>query len=229
VPKARNKYGRLNSAFGPPAQNLSVLGEEIDNYMKTCKSRILDPKRLDPQKCAKLTNRLQKRFLRVMRCEVVFQPVAGYSLHEERLLKASNPVWDKAPKGAYYKARRLANLSRFVMRFGYLVPNLTHDLVRLSINIWSMSIRHFDGLCRRIMAKIAIKSRTSPEDAERFGALTANHRQSPREFWSNRDQCFRKSFRKNAHLWASQNIATAKLAWWDSHPKDRMRGKIVHL
>jgi len=60
-----------------------------------------------------------------------------------------SPVWKTAPGGAYKKSLRLSMLLGNVAKFGF-AANISHDLLRLSINVWNMSLKDFSGLCRKI-------------------------------------------------------------------------------
>jgi len=96
-----------------------------------------------------------------------------------------SPVWKTAPPGAYKKANRLAMLFGNIAKFGHRA-NISHDLMRLSINVWSMSLRHFSGLCRRIEARcvsiatVSGETNYMPEPALRR-ALSANPNSSELE------------------------------------------------
>lgn len=101
-----------------------------------------------------------------------------------------NPVWQVAPQGAFYKSRRVSTLITDVVRYGGFA-NVTKDLLRLSIHIWNMPKRHFDGLLRRIRVRLyktayAVISQRKPESLVRIGALTNNPRRQPREYGCNR-------------------------------------------
>nr|WNA22216.1 MAG: hypothetical protein [Plasmopara viticola lesion associated narnavirus 6] len=89
-----------------------------------------------------------------------------------------SPVWKCAPRGAEIKANKLCSLLHTIVTDGWKA-NIVHDLVRLAINVWQMPMRHFNGLCRRILSRIhkstsSLRGQDHPDPAVCFSALTAN-------------------------------------------------------
>jgi len=132
---------------------------------------------------------LRSRFLKVTSLEVITQPVGCLSANytdlkpgikiPEKCTVVRNPLWDVAPPGAYFKAKRLGSLVNDIVTFGGNAK-LSKQIERLAIKIWQLSKRSFVGLCRSIRANIAHSLerestfRKSPESLVRPGALTRN-------------------------------------------------------
>jgi len=132
--------------------------------------------------------RLRKNLISAMDLDIVFQPVAAvHRFKEPKLMQGKlakqtvvwNPIWDHAPAGAYRKSKRLSALVTDVVT-RHCGANISHLLERLSINIWRMSMRHFNGICRAIRAKLVKAAcaadylRKSPEALKRSEALISN-------------------------------------------------------
>lgn len=148
-------------------------------------------------------DRLRRRIATAMSCDVVFYPKGNWVYENTRYPNSRvpvrrvwkvTPVWLTAPKVAVYKANRLASLLNGIALFGYKA-NIVHDLVRMAINIWSMSRRDFDGLCRRITSRLVnasreeAKSRKSPDPLMPFVRLMSNPVHfTNRENWFTRNQ-----------------------------------------
>jgi hypothetical protein len=132
---------------------------------------------------------LRSKFLKATSLEVVTQPVGCLSTKYVDLRKGykvpdhckvvRNPLWDTAPRGAFYKAKRLGSLVTDIVTVGE-GPHLARKIERLAIKIWSMTKRSFDGLCRSIRASLAQapgrvhKFRKSPESLLRMRTLSNN-------------------------------------------------------
>jgi hypothetical protein len=120
--------------------------------------------------------------------DVVYQKVGFYDDIENFPYGKANPIWDLAPKCAYYKAKKFCSLLNTLATEGFRAPIL-HDVERLSINIWRMTKKSYDSLLRLIRSKIVKAAeqpsfRRSPEAAERWGTLTANPICNPnRVYW----------------------------------------------
>jgi len=120
---------------------------------------------------------------------VLYQPIGWTKAQTGLKWYKPNPIWDVAPKGAYYRARRVRSLLLPIVTGGHRA-HISHDLERLAINIWSMPVTAFDGLCHRILARIARsakadKLRKSPEATVRWRSLTVNPLFTERVLWSN--------------------------------------------
>lgn len=170
--------------------------------------------------------RLRNRLLTAMALNTACQPAqveVEYisTKHGQKTKKKKldvNPIWLVAPKGAFYKARRVCSLVTDVVTVGGS-PSLAHDLERLAIHIWRMSKRHFDGLCRRIRSKIA-KSvrgteliRKSPETVKRFEALMTN------PFWKQKvvSRCSRHRTCPHKKGYAAMRLSTKVEIVTESH------------
>lgn len=142
-----------------------------------------NPFRLFPEK------RLRSRLAHVLQLDVLYQPIGWSKAKTGLKWYKPNPIWDVAPKGAYYRARKVRSLLLPIVTGGHRA-HISHDLERLAINIWSMPKAAFDGLCHRIAARIAAsakadKLRKSPEATARWRSLTVNPLFTERVVWSN--------------------------------------------
>jgi hypothetical protein len=125
--------------------------------------------------------RLRRRISNILAIDVIYQPrLVKVDLVDKpsQFVWDASPVWRTAPCGAYRKAAKLSNLLHTVAVCGWRA-NLTHDLVRLATNVWHMPMWHFDGLCRRILARVyrsvrPIPNLKSPDPVLRFVTLSTN-------------------------------------------------------
>lgn len=133
---------------------------------------------------------LRNKLIDAMALNTATQPAAAVFRHVEpntlrhgkhaKQTVVWNPLWDSAPRGAFYKARRACSLVTDICLQFTGGDNILHDLERLTINIWRMPKKHFDGLLRTIRAKMARASREaispvkSPEALLRSRPLTSN-------------------------------------------------------
>lgn len=181
--------GVRSTAFGVLNSNERDVGENISKALCKAEHLVLElakptTKGLNPFPM----DSLRRELAQAMCLPVVFAPrmvqktvQAKYKNSRmpgrTRTVWEESPVWKTAPTGAYRKANRLSSLLHIIVARGWAVPNrkrIIRDLVRLSINIWTMSLAHFTGLCRRIFAYIT-KSKVlglEPEPTLRFGALS---------------------------------------------------------
>jgi len=141
------------------------------------------PFRIFPEK------RLRSQLAHVLQLDVLFQPIGWTKAKTGLKFYKNNPIWDVAPKGAYYRARKVRSLLLPVVTAGFRA-NILHDLCRLAINVWRMPKKAFDGLIRRLYARIASsasadKFKKSPEATERWRSLTVNPLFTERVLWSN--------------------------------------------
>jgi hypothetical protein len=161
-----------------------------------------------------------------MSCGVVFQRIAG--VFRDRKSKKqefqNNPVWDMAPNGAYYKAKRLCSLLHACVSNGN--PPIERDLTRLAINIWRMSKRAFDGLCRRVRSKIvryraAVEnSEISPDAVLGFVALSTNPILTNRVNWYSRYQEYGFFRFRHEALLRSSSLELARMGKCLRHKRD---------
>jgi len=188
------------SAFGLLNRPSQQVGEDLRKAF--CKARTEVLQLAGPTTREFPLTRLRKRFIHAMSLDVVFSPrfrtefVKDPKYPNSRIQTKKvweiTPVWKCAPKGALIKANRLCSLLRPIVTDGWKA-NILHDLVQLSRYIWTMSLRDFFGLCRRIASKIAKSTKvdysSSPEPALRFGTLSANPICNPdRVYWRTRRQ-----------------------------------------
>jgi hypothetical protein len=133
--------------------------------------------------------RLRNNLIKASCLEVITQPagckVGSYTdlrgVETPQWIKKviRNPIWDRAPDGAFYKSRKICGLvTEMVTR--ELSSRTVHLFERLVINIWRISKFNFDALVRAIRAEMAHSTeleyfqKTSPEALERSEALTSN-------------------------------------------------------
>jgi len=160
---------------------------EIKKVLDLCKREALrtdqNPFRLFPER------RLRSRLAHIMQLDVLYQPIGWRKDQTGLKWYKPNPIWDVAPTGAYYRARRVRSLLLPIVTGGYRA-HISHDIERLAINIWQLPKAAFDGLCRRILARIAKsakadKQQKSPEATARWRSLTVNPLFTERVLWSN--------------------------------------------
>jgi hypothetical protein len=180
----REKFSGRTSAFGLPMRPLSDIKSDINRCLASASRQ--REKLARPTTGVYNLKRLRSNLAHAMLVDVIFQPVLVKPKKASKSKLIDNPIWDLAPKGAYYKAKRLCSLLQPIVTHGSKAP-IGQDLVRLAINIWRMSKRHFDGLIRQIRSKI-VKSASRPEALVRIGALTNNPVLSDRVFWYTRYQ-----------------------------------------
>jgi len=185
VPKGTRRTCSRTSAFGLYNKPKATLRAAVQDLLAEVRHH-----RCKAEKSATgfmPIKRLRNRLIDAMCIHVACQPAQAVSSYEKLDKKGNkvtkhtlvvSPMWKLAPHGAFYKAKRVCSLVTDVVTLGGN-PNLAHDLERLAINIWRMSKRHFDGLCRRIRSKLAAstsvdKIRKSPETVKRFEALMTN-------------------------------------------------------
>lgn len=170
--KARS--GRT-SAFGYLNVPLDLLKEEISACLRRCHRKVKQWE--TPTIGAYPIDRLRRQMAHAMRLDVVFTKKAMKSTNESGISYwERTPVWKVAQRAHYVKALKLSSLLREIVTYGWKAK-IVHDLARLSMNIWTMSLRHFSGLCRKILSKIVAVLRTersSPDPLVRTGALTNN-------------------------------------------------------
>lgn len=153
--------------------------------------------------------KLRAKLFKALSIDVALQPAtvekvvvktAENGVKTKKTYTVTNPIWVLAPGGAFYKSKRISSLVTDVVMFGGY-SKIAHDLERLSIHIWNMSRRHFDGLVRRIRSKLTSsvesdKIRKSPETVKRLEALITNPlpRQSRKWFSRNRTCPHKKGY-----------------------------------
>lgn len=188
VLKARLSVGRTH-IFGLPTRPTPQIGEDLRKHLHRCMREV---RKLEyPTTSSFPMKKLRSKLLNIMSCDVAFQPAAGYFRPKGEKVKrfTNNPIWDMAPRGAFYKARRLCSLLQPIVTHGWKNPAIVRDLVRLSINIWRMPKRAFDGLCRRIRVelgnppKVEKSNSKRPDALERFRTLSNNPIISDRVYW----------------------------------------------
>jgi len=185
VPKARGRGGRT-SAFGQLNKPLATLRLELRNFFAEVrvKQRISSQTKFGVFPIDSLRGRLTH----ILELDVCYQKPGNLirgkpgspNKWERKSHVVKNPIWDVAPRGAYYKAKRFCSLTRMLASDCLYSPQLARDLERLSIVIWKVSKRHFDALLRRIRAEKARLLKESPE-APKHGMLIGNPLRKERE------------------------------------------------
>jgi len=170
--------------FGRTSQQLTDGVKKVLDLCRCEASKVdRNPFRVFPEK------RLRSRLANTLALDVLFQPIGWTKAKTGQKFYKNNPIWDVAPRGAYYRARRVRSLLLPIVTSGFRA-NIAHDLGRLAIHIWHMPRTAFDGLIRQIYAKIASSARAdkikkSPEATERWRSLTVNPLFTERVLWSN--------------------------------------------
>lgn len=125
--------------------------------------------------------RLRNGLINAMQLHSCMQPVAAVRTESGKRKIVNNPMWDCAPPKGFHKSKRICGLvTTVVRRYGTTNKRVERLLQRLAINIWSVSMRHFNGLCRSIRAELrnceplVHLPQNKPEAPERFGTLTGN-------------------------------------------------------
>jgi len=188
VPNARGRGGRT-SAFGQLRKPLTQLRKELNDFFRS--HRVKRHNSTQSKFGVLSSDSLRSRLTHILELDVVYQPAGKYvrgnpgasEKWKRKPHTVMNPIWDCAPKGAYYKTKRFCSLTRLVCQGYVYSPKLVRDLERLSINMWSMSKGHYDGLIRRIRAEVARLLRESPVAPEPLGRLTGNPLTREREIW----------------------------------------------
>lgn len=164
-----------DSAFGNLQVPLHVLKQNIKNTFKRCEAEASKTARPFTGKYP--LTRLRKRLAHAMCLDVIFSKKMIKVVNKNnKTYWERSPVWQVATNVDYRKANRFASLLHEVAMHGFRA-NIVHDLARLSTNMWTMPMRHFSGLCRKILSKIAgaLRAlRSSPDPLERFGTLSNN-------------------------------------------------------
>jgi hypothetical protein len=187
VPKGTSRSGRT-TAFGEINIPIGVLKKNISHTI----GMIRHEQCLSARSATRIypLQKIRSSLIKALCLDVVMQPVAAVQRHTKpntlrdgkhaKQTVVWNPLWDIAPKGAYYKSKKICSL---VTHIASRVPprKIAHLLERLSICIWKVSRRHFDGLLRSIKAIIATSAeseeicfRKSPETLKRFESLIRN-------------------------------------------------------
>lgn len=212
--KARSSsYGRT-TLFGFPNKSEKRLVEDLSHALEKCKD-VSRPIHTNGE-LSKRSKSLRSKLANAMTLSVIFQPSAGLydKVKKDKIVK--NPLWDSAPKGAYFKSRKTCQLLTEVAINGVSVE-IVSLLKRLSIYIWKMPKRHFIGLCRKIRAKMAQAVKTaasdtkSPEALKHFSMLIKNPSYA-RELWFTRNQENCRKYGRYSALRTSTDVDLNALA-----------------
>jgi len=180
VPKARTNGGRT-SAFGWLNKPAETVRKDLFLFY-TKELRCKTHNALRAKYGVIPIDRLRSRLTHILELDVIYQPVGKYTRGnsgspnkwERKSHVVNNPIWDLAPKGAYYKAKKLCSLTKLMVSGWQFSRKLLHNLERLSINVWNMSKRHFDGLIHQLRAEKARLLKERPEAPLAFGSLIGN-------------------------------------------------------
>lgn len=219
MPKCRQQ--RLKSAFGLLAKSPTQLKTELKSVF--AHARLLASRTNNGSIGSKNQKRLRSRFAHALAMDVIYQPV-GISRETEkdhsRKEWQANPIWDLAPKGAFYKSKRTCSLLNDIAAYGHKA-HILHDMERLSMYVWTMSKRSFDGLCRRIRSKIykvvrpkpalSAGETSRPEATEGLGTLTVNPPYGRVEL-HNRCRSMGLRSRSAKAIWLSTDVDVVRIA-----------------
>jgi len=179
------KGRRTTGAWGLLNRPEKEVGEHLLKAFEKARASALEQAKPTMRKFP--LDRLRKRFANIMAIDVIFSRrlISCYrnsNWPNSRLPVNKSweisPVWKCAPNGAERKANKLCTLLHTIVTDGWKA-NIVHDLVRLAINVWQMPMRHFNGLCRRILSRIhkstsSLRGQDQPDPEVRFSALTSN-------------------------------------------------------
>lgn len=169
-------------AFGELNASLSQVRKDLDRAL-TKAQRVNTQADVNPQDY----DRVRRSIAMALRLDVVFSPRLEVEYRNSYWPNSRlpihrrwniSPVWKTAPRGAYYKANRFCSLLHTIAAEGYKA-NISKELLRLSIHMWKMSKKDFDGLRHRVFARIAKASRASqnrskPDPLQSSGTLSKN-------------------------------------------------------
>jgi hypothetical protein len=212
-------HSRAKGAFGDLLKSPTQLRNELEACFKH--ARLVASRTNDRSIGSKNRKRLRSRIAHAMALDVVYQPVGWVRKDGKgQGTWSRNPIWDLAPKGAYYKSKRFCSLLNDLAVYGRFA-RLSHDLMRLSMYIWTMSQSSFDGLCRRIRSKIfrAVRSSSTsvvednlrPESTEGLGPLTVNPPYGRVDLRTRRKYMGCKTHEARS-LWLSVKLDTVRIA-----------------
>jgi len=176
------RYQRT-SAFGVLNASEAQVGEDLRRVFNHAREEVRAL--ATPTTRSFPLERLRRSIAHAMRLDVLYSQRVQ-KVHYNRKNPASKlpvkedweptPVWKVATKLHYRKALKLSSLLHEIAVFGFRA-NIVHDLVRLSVHIWTLPWNGFCGLCRRILSRIS-KSvkliRSSPDPTEQMGLLSVN-------------------------------------------------------
>jgi len=141
------------SAWGLLGRPESEVGENLRSFLKETKLKSLSL--ASPTSKGKFPlDRLRRRLAHILCMDVVFSPrlkeeyINSYwpnSRLPTRKSWVKTDVFKCAPPGALQKCNRICSLLSTIVTDGWKA-NIVHLLVRLSINIWRMSLRDFYGV-----------------------------------------------------------------------------------
>jgi len=123
-------------------------------------------------------DRLRRQMAHALRLDTIFSKKMEITVGENgKQYWGRTPVWKVANRVHYVKSLRVSSLLHEIVAHGWKTANIAHDLVRLSVQIWTLSLKDFTGLCRKILSKIvkALRAyRSSPDPLARVLTLTNN-------------------------------------------------------
>lgn len=183
MPKGSNGLRPIRgqkSAFSGLTKPRTVFTEDVRAFETLAKGR--QPQKYRMVQRDKNLKNLRSRLCDIMELNVIYQPAsAGYECmrtHRGKTTKrrkiVDNPVWGIAPKGAFYKSKKICSLLNLLACCSTKISLVEKDLYRLSTYVWVMSKRHFDGLLRTIRAKLALKLNKKPEAMQWTKPLSIN-------------------------------------------------------
>lgn len=182
MPKGHKRSSRTTTFGLPNGKTTKDITNDVRNALKKCELFKLRLAKPNNRKFEFPLKRLRSDLAKAMCLDVVYcKRSPGY--HER--YRKTNPEWG-GMQHSEYKANKVCNMLQPLVTHGFKA-NVVHDLVRLSINIWRMPKKGFNGLISRILSKIVFSSK-SPEAELRFVALSSNPVLNHRVYWFARNQ-----------------------------------------
>jgi hypothetical protein len=223
---------RAGGAFGAFNAREPETGERLRKAFNKAKELALQQSTPTTRKFP--LSALRRQFSRILGLDVIFSPKLIPVVKDNPdprgwvpVVKTweVSPVWRCAPPGAVEKSEKISSLLHIIATDGYKA-NIVHDLVRLSNHIWTMSIRSFRGLIRRIRSRIQMGHLNDPKSSKRpdplllFSKLSknpvANYYRVSR--YENRKRTYVRKYgtrHSPKDLWLRANLLGTK--WYKTH------------
>jgi hypothetical protein len=185
-------------AFGPPRGSKEQLREQLHIAFNKARQYHWRERQVHYGRGPPSFKQLRNCFSDALQLNVIFQPVT-IPCKQAKSGLTDNPLWDHAPAKAYYKAKRLSSLLTLLASVGHLSEKkISRDLLRLSTQVWTLHLKNFDGLTRRIRAiccagfrKFSETNPKSPEASKRGNAYGKSGVFRLRVNWCTRHQKYR--------------------------------------
>jgi len=134
-------------------------------------------------------NRFRRSLAQAMYIDVIYEPKVLQVEHVPRKgdrrskVFIPNEIWSLAPHKAQYKTQKVSNLLHLIVAKGWknYSRKLSHLLERLSLNIWTMTLKSFDGLLRCITSALLVSDK---ENCQTPGGLRKPNQNSIPGNWN---------------------------------------------